>query len=174
MYREDDNSPFYFKESPITECIGLGKQSFCLVAVLLYNIKKTVNYVKPNSSRWVGSWHCKELYCTIRMAPEVSIFSFFLFMFFFFHFFLNINLADYVFRYFRKPQNQPYTWGAPSLTWKRLRAYNARVLRSACKHGMVWGSVRWCLRDLVLFFSFFSFVFVVLFHYRNCEKHWSC
>ncbi|XP_078342508.1 uncharacterized protein LOC144628299 [Oculina patagonica] len=24
MYREDDNAPFYFKESPITECIGLG------------------------------------------------------------------------------------------------------------------------------------------------------
>lgn len=44
MYREDDNTPFYFRESPITDCIGLGKQSFCLIVVSIA-IKKTVIYV---------------------------------------------------------------------------------------------------------------------------------
>ena len=31
MYREDDNTPFYLRESPITDCIGLGKRIISVV-----------------------------------------------------------------------------------------------------------------------------------------------
>ena len=49
MYREDDNTPFFLRESPITDCIGLGKHGSLLFSS--NTLKETANYVKPG---WIS------------------------------------------------------------------------------------------------------------------------